>query len=53
MKYSGDSYSAVGYNVTEDYPSFANPIGNPAYPGDTTSFGANWVISLDIEVILG
>lgn len=24
-------------------PSAANPIGNPAFPGSTTSGGLNWV----------
>src|SRR2546423_1402931 len=43
---SGDSYSSVGYNVDGDHPSVDNVIGNPAFPGKTTSLGYNWVKNL-------
>ncbi|MCJ1241910.1 hypothetical protein MMC14_009916 [Varicellaria rhodocarpa] len=39
----GDSYTTVGFNVTSDQPDAANPIGNPPYPGYTSSDGPNWV----------
>lgn len=41
--YSGDSYSTVGFSVTGAQPNTSNPIGNPAFPGDTTTNGLNWV----------
>lgn len=41
---SGDSYSSVGYSPAGTHPSSANPIGNPAFPGKTTAYGANWVL---------
>lgn len=40
---SGDSYSETAFSVSGTQPSTANPIGNPAFPGDTSSDGANWV----------
>ncbi|KAI1335900.1 hypothetical protein F5Y15DRAFT_396116 [Xylariaceae sp. FL0016] len=39
----GDSYSTTGSWIGSDKPSAANPIGNPALPGTTTSGGLNWV----------
>jgi phospholipase/lecithinase/hemolysin len=39
----GDSYSTTGSSVTGAAPSRANPIGNPEFPGITTSGGLNWV----------
>ncbi|KAF2273783.1 carbohydrate esterase family 16 protein [Westerdykella ornata] len=39
----GDSYSQTGFNVSAAKPSAANPIGNPPYPGWTTSGGPNWI----------
>nr|AMJ52087.1 lijH [Ascomycota sp. F53] len=39
----GDSYSQTGFNVTLDKPSAANPLGNPTYPGWTTTGGPNWI----------
>ena len=43
LTHSGDSYTTVGFNVTGDQPDAANPIGNPPYPGYTSSDGPNWV----------
>jgi hypothetical protein len=40
---SGDSYSQTGFNIALTKPSSANPLGNPAYPGYTTSGGPNWI----------
>jgi hypothetical protein len=50
---SGDSYSSTGYDVTGKYPSESNPLGNPPYPGWTTSGGPNWVFALVTGVDLG
>jgi phospholipase/lecithinase/hemolysin len=40
---SGDSYSQTGFSITGTKPSAANPIGNPAFPGYTTTNGENWI----------
>jgi len=40
---SGDSYTATGFNPAGTPPSSGNPLGNPAYPGATTTGGENWV----------
>jgi len=41
---SGDSYTATGFNAaTGPQPNPVNPLGNPPYPGDTSSDGPNWV----------
>jgi len=41
---SGDSYSTTGFNGTTGLePSMSNPLGNPSYPGYTSSNGPNWV----------
>ncbi|KAJ5910762.1 uncharacterized protein N7473_000065 [Penicillium subrubescens] len=39
----GDSYTATGFNIDGTYPSLANPLGNPAFPGQTTDGGENWI----------
>ncbi|EPE08721.1 hypothetical protein F503_04308 [Ophiostoma piceae UAMH 11346] len=39
----GDSYSQTGFNYTQTQPSKSNPLGNPGYPGWTSSNGPNWV----------
>src|SRR3989337_2759760 len=39
----GDSYSQTGFDVTLSKPSAANPLGNPSYPGWTSSGGPNWI----------
>jgi hypothetical protein len=38
---SGDSYSQTGFSITGTKPSTSNPIGNPAFPGYTTTGGNN------------
>ncbi|KAH8758728.1 hypothetical protein BGZ57DRAFT_856402 [Hyaloscypha finlandica] len=42
----GDSYSQTGFSITGTKPSVSNPIGNPAFPGDTSSNGNNWITYL-------
>lgn len=39
----GDSYTTTGFNTSGPQPSVANPLGNPAFPGYTSSNGPNWV----------
>lgn len=45
---SGDSYSATGFDITDDrpLPSPENPLGNPPFPGHTWAVGPNWVSHL-------
>ncbi|CAI6043282.1 unnamed protein product [Clonostachys chloroleuca] len=38
----GDSYSRTGFDPSGTQPSFTNPLGNPSYPGRTSSNGPNW-----------
>lgn len=46
----GDSYSSTGYDPTSLLqPSALNAMGNPLYPGLTTSGGANWVDKLTVD----
>jgi len=45
----GDSYSTTGFNITLTQPSISNPLGNPEYPGYTSSNGPNWVDFLTTE----
>jgi hypothetical protein len=47
---SGDSYSAVGYQVDGARPSDEDILGNPPYPGYTTAGGPNWVLFFDGNV---
>ncbi|PPR01412.1 hypothetical protein CVT24_006250 [Panaeolus cyanescens] len=39
----GDSYTQTWFNITGPLPNDANPIGNPEYPGWTSTGGENWV----------
>jgi len=39
----GDSYTSTGFSATGNQPSAQNPLGNPTYPGQTTSNGPNWI----------
>jgi hypothetical protein len=34
---SGDSYTQTGFNVSLTQPSLSNPMGNPPFPGWTSS----------------
>ncbi|RPA97287.1 hypothetical protein L873DRAFT_1691405 [Choiromyces venosus 120613-1] len=40
----GDSYTTTGFNLTNGspLPSSGNPMGNPPWPGRTSSNGPNW-----------
>lgn len=40
---SGDSYSQTGFDPTLTLASSSNPLGNPNFPGWTTSGGPNWI----------
>ena len=40
---SGDSYSQTGFNISSTKATASNPIGNPAFPGETTDNGINWI----------
>ena len=40
---SGDSYSQTGFDPTLSLASATNPLGNPTFPGWTTSGGPNWI----------
>lgn len=39
----GDSYTTTGFKANREQPSEVNPLGNPDYPGDTSSNGPNWI----------
>lgn len=40
---SGDSWTATGFDLNGTLLSFGNKLGDPEYPGITTSGGPNWV----------
>ncbi|KAL4863792.1 hypothetical protein BDV12DRAFT_201726 [Aspergillus spectabilis] len=42
----GDSYTSTSFNITGAKPSASNPLGNPPYPGWTSSGGPNWISNL-------
>ena len=46
---SGDSYTTTGFNVSGTQPTPTNPLGNPTYPGYTSSNGPNWVDFLTVK----
>lgn len=39
----GDSYTQTGFDPKGTQPNPSNPLGNPPYPGYTSSNGPNWV----------
>ncbi|KAK0446962.1 uncharacterized protein EV420DRAFT_1714419 [Desarmillaria tabescens] len=39
----GDSYTQTAFNTTRTLPSVGNPLGNPPYPGETSTGGENWL----------
>lgn len=41
--YSGDSFTDTGFNPHGPQPDEDNPIGNPAWPGRTASYGPNYL----------
>lgn len=40
---SGDSYTSTGFDIAKSQPSRGNPLGNPAFPGATSSNGPNYI----------
>ena len=42
-RHSGDSYTSTGFSIQGPQPDKSNPLGNPAYPGFTSSDGPNYV----------
>jgi hypothetical protein len=40
---SGDSYTQTAFDILGTKPTIENSIGNPTYPGNTFSGGANWI----------
>lgn len=40
---SGDSWTVTGFDLDGTLPSLGNQLGNPEYPGITTSGGRNWI----------
>ena len=40
---SGDSYTSTLFDIHGEQPNSENPLGNPAYPGGTSSDGPNYV----------
>ena len=47
--YSGDSYTATGFDVGGTQPSLGNPLGNPPYPGEGTS--SNGILWIDVDTV--
>lgn len=41
--HSGDSYTDTGFNPNGPQPDEDNPLGNPAWPGRTASYGPNYL----------
>ncbi|KAL5118841.1 hypothetical protein ACEQ8H_003163 [Pleosporales sp. CAS-2024a] len=39
----GDSYTQTGFDPTATQPTASNPLGNPPWPGWTSSNGPNWL----------
>ncbi|CAI6089525.1 unnamed protein product [Clonostachys chloroleuca] len=39
----GDSYTRTNFDIAGTKPSSKNPLGNPGWPGVTSSGGKNWV----------
>ncbi|KAK7032147.1 hypothetical protein VNI00_013321 [Paramarasmius palmivorus] len=39
----GDSYTSTSFDINGAKPAPGNPLGNPAYPGGTTTGGENWI----------
>ena len=40
---SGDSYTSTGFNISGPQPDEVSPLGNPEFPGMTSSNGPNYV----------
>ncbi|KAL1960604.1 hypothetical protein VTO42DRAFT_7183 [Malbranchea cinnamomea] len=39
----GNSYTTTGFDPSLEQPNPSNPLGNPPYPGWTSSNGPNWI----------
>ncbi|KAF2679252.1 carbohydrate esterase family 16 protein [Lentithecium fluviatile CBS 122367] len=39
----GDSYTTTRFQINGTQPNIDNPLGNPAFPGQTFSNGRNWI----------
>ncbi|GAM88944.1 hypothetical protein ANO11243_069780 [Dothideomycetidae sp. 11243] len=46
---SGDSYTDTGFDVNGQQPTADDPLGNPLYPGHTSSNGPNWIDYLTVQ----
>ncbi|KAL1881762.1 hypothetical protein Daus18300_000815 [Diaporthe australafricana] len=46
----GNSYTTTYFNFTQEpYPQPGQPLGNPGYPGYTSSNGPNWIDYLTVK----
>ncbi|KAL8816386.1 MAG: hypothetical protein Q9191_008341, partial [Dirinaria sp. TL-2023a] len=45
----GDSYTSTGFDPNGAQPSRSNPIGNPAYPGDTNIGSPDWINYITVQ----
>lgn len=45
----GDSYTDTRFQMNDTAPNAANPLGNPPFPGRTSSNGRNWIDFLTYE----
>ena len=43
MELSGDSYTSTNFTTFGEQPSSSNALGNPPYPGATSSNGPNYI----------
>ncbi len=43
IHHSGDSYTTTNFDIHGVQPNASNPLGNPSYPGATSSDGPNYV----------
>ena len=40
---SGNSYTSTNFTINGEQPNPSNPLGNPVYPGATSSAGPNYI----------
>ena len=43
MRQSGDSYTSTNFTLNGAQPDYDNPLGNPPFPGATSSDGPNYI----------
>jgi hypothetical protein len=41
--FSGDSWTSTSFNFSDEQPSREQPLGNPDFPGITSSNATNWI----------